>query len=362
MPSAYIAAVLADNPVCFFKLDEDTPWKNCRAGSGMVLRPNALGVTARSAGLFPGSAYATSFTGAGYLKLDDPLGGNSTSPICVEASVRRPTGGFDGRFFVRGRDSGADGSWGAGWSILCECTTDGTLSMGVVALGNGFVCSSAAGVVPADGSAYTVMHYIPGTGIRVYANASLVATLNFTATGLRTSTFPACVGGNVVYTPVTFNGVVDDLAIYTTPLSDARIAAHYAARGDAHFDEVPTYNWSDLATLRSAPKIAASAIVPPFSTSCIAAPRVARDVEFGGSGRIWGTTKIKGAPDAPAKARVSLLRDRDKLLARQTWSDPVTGYFAFEGVDVSQGFAAYAEDAAGSFRPVAANKLIPKVA
>lgn len=88
---------------------------------------------------------------------------------------------------------------------------------------------------------------------------------------------------------------------------------------------------------------------------------LARDVEFGGAGRIWGTTKIKGTPNLPAKARVVLLHQRSKMLVRETWSDPVTGAFAFEGIDTRQEFLTLAEDAAGAYRPVAANRLVPEV-
>ena len=88
---------------------------------------------------------------------------------------------------------------------------------------------------------------------------------------------------------------------------------------------------------------------------------MARDVEVGGLGTIYGTTKTKGTPNLPSKARVVLLHQRSKLPVRETWSDPVTGAFAFTGIDTSQQFLALAEDAAGHFRPVAANRLTPEV-
>ena len=81
-------------------------------------------------------------------------------------------------------------------------------------------------------------------------------------------------------------------------------------------------------------------------------------------GRIWGTTKIKGAagtPDAPAKSRVVLLHQRSKLPVREVWSDPITGAFVFEGIDTTQQFLTLAEDAAGNFRPVAASQLVAEV-
>lgn len=87
---------------------------------------------------------------------------------------------------------------------------------------------------------------------------------------------------------------------------------------------------------------------------------MACDVEFGGPGTIYGTTKTKGAPNTPTKARVVLLHQRSKQPVRETWSDPVTGAFAFTGIDTNQQFITLAEDAAGNFRPVAANRLTPE--
>ena len=107
--------------------------------------------------------------------------------------------------------------------------------------------------------------------------------------------------------------------------------------------------------------IAASAPVPPHGTPLAPRLRLARDVEHGGPGTIYGTTKTKGTPNLPTKARVVLQHQRSKLPVRETWSDPVTGAFVFSGIDTSQQFLALAEDAAGNFRPVAANRLTPEV-
>ena len=48
-------------------------------------------------------------------------------------------------------------------------------------------------------------------------------------------------------------------------------------------------------------------------------------------------------------------------LARETWSDAATGAFEFRHIDTTQQFLTLAEDAAGNFRPVAANRLTPGV-
>ena len=108
-------------------------------------------------------------------------------------------------------------------------------------------------------------------------------------------------------------------------------------------------------------RIAASAPVPAFSTPRAPRLQLARDIEFGGPGTIYGTTKTKGTPNLPTKARVVLLHQRSKQPVRETWSDPVTGNFAFPGIDTRQAWLVLAEDAAGGFRPVAASQLVAEV-
>lgn len=114
-------------------------------------------------------------------------------------------------------------------------------------------------------------------------------------------------------------------------------------------------------------RIAASAPVPPHST--LSAPRLltARNVEFAGTGTasatgtIYGSTAIKGAPNAPVRAKVSLLRARDLLLVQQTWSDPATGAYAFHGLDPFEKYTTLAEYPTGDYRAVAADQLTPDI-
>lgn len=114
-------------------------------------------------------------------------------------------------------------------------------------------------------------------------------------------------------------------------------------------------------TVPNRAQIVASVPAVFSSIRSAAALKTARDVEHGGPGTVYGTTRTKGAPNLPTKARVVLLHQRSKLPVRETWSDPVTGYFEFRGIDVNQQFLTLAEDAAGHFRPVAANRLTPEV-
>lgn len=88
-----------------------------------------------------------------------------------------------------------------------------------------------------------------------------------------------------------------------------------------------------------------------------------RDMEFGGTGRIWGTNEIETSPNVriPTGGRVVLLRQRDKLLVRETWANPITGAWEFKGIDATPEYLVLAEDLAGNYRPVAASKLVAEV-
>lgn len=88
----------------------------------------------------------------------------------------------------------------------------------------------------------------------------------------------------------------------------------------------------------------------------------AQDVEFGGTGTLEIDASIKGNPNnTPTRARVSVLRQRDKALARVAWSG-ADGKLSVPGLDLKgQQFVALAEypsnpadpTAEGYMRPVA---------
>lgn len=121
-------------------------------------------------------------------------------------------------------------------------------------------------------------------------------------------------------------------------------------------EAMPIRTWPQRA------RTAFSAPVPAASVRGQGASLMARDNEFGGPGTITGQTLVKdGGPEVPTRARVVLLRARDKLVAREMWSDPVTGAYSFAGLDTDQQFIALAQKPDGAYEPVAGGPLTPKV-
>lgn len=86
-----------------------------------------------------------------------------------------------------------------------------------------------------------------------------------------------------------------------------------------------------------------------------------RDMYFGGRGRVRGTAKEKGTPDAPVYRRVRLGRERDGMVIREQWSDPTTGAYDFQYVDELQQYTVVAYDHLRNYRAVIADNLTPEI-
>lgn len=72
--------------------------------------------------------------------------------------------------------------------------------------------------------------------------------------------------------------------------------------------------------------------------------------------------KETGDPEnTPVRRRVRLIRDRDGLLIRETWSDPATGEYDFQYVDETEKFTVLSYDHTGNFRAVVADRLTPEL-
>ena len=86
-----------------------------------------------------------------------------------------------------------------------------------------------------------------------------------------------------------------------------------------------------------------------------------RDIEHGGKGMIYGTISNKGTPNQPVYRRVRLIRDRDGICIRETWSHPTTGAYAFDNIDEHERYTVLSYDHTDNYRAVVGDKLIPEV-
>ena len=80
-----------------------------------------------------------------------------------------------------------------------------------------------------------------------------------------------------------------------------------------------------------------------------------------GIGTVYGTTEIKGTPNVPVRARVRLIRERDGLVYRETWSDAITGAYRFEDVDELETYTVLSYHPTRDKRAVVADGITPEV-
>ena len=105
-----------------------------------------------------------------------------------------------------------------------------------------------------------------------------------------------------------------------------------------------------MTTLRFAEPVAISEYpVPAFSVK--SAEPLPLDLTDGGTATITGTVKRYDDPAfVPVARRVRLYNEQGRYMARETWSDPVTGVFTFTGILKGPKYTAMAYDHLGQYR------------
>jgi hypothetical protein len=80
--------------------------------------------------------------------------------------------------------------------------------------------------------------------------------------------------------------------------------------------------------------------------------------QHSGPFRVAGDVAIEGTPDVPVGRRVRLLVKRTAELARETWSDPVTGAYAFDRV-ANRPYIVLSEDHTGVHNAAVTDAVTP---
>ena len=205
-----------------------------------------------------------------------------------------------------------------------------------------------------------------GTALRLYAGGVLVASGSFSGRTYLT-TRKLAIGADPAGTS-RFAGYVDEAVVrkgrayYTGPFTPP--AEPFGVRRAINIKQNRVKGRSappGLISVGAAPAIA-------YGTPRIALP-AHLSVEAGsvkdqltgvlgqGIGRVRGTVKETGTPNAPLKRRVRLVRDRDGLQVRELWSDPVTGEYDFRYVDELQAWTVVSYDHLNNYRAVVADNL-----
>lgn len=323
--------------------------------SGAAEISTAQSVAGGASGYFDGSS--------SYISTPDvPEFNVGISDFTIEAWVRPDSGALVGTARVLGQMSSSGGN-----AMIQLLLGSGRPSLLVF---NANTSAHVAALSPTVLSADTWVHIAgvrSGDNLLLFVDGTLAATTLLSASAvLFDSTSRFSIGRAGDYAADYFKGYVDSfrftrgIARYTsdfTPIPDfdADGARLNRVRGTA---SVPA----------QVPVVPSLATVDTYGTPIVVRPpALARGdyltgVKGRGIGRVKGTVKETGDPEnTPVRRRVRLIRDRDGLLIRETWSDPATGEYDFQYVDETEKFTVLSYDHTGNFRAVVADRLTPEL-
>lgn len=221
------------------------------------------------------------------------------------------------------------------------------------------VFRSTYAFTPTLGAWYHVAVTRNGGTMTLWLNGNPVVVLSIGAGTALFATTPFCIGGtNDNDYRLSFDGRFDDFqvvrgqALYTAAFTPP---SELAAPNDV---DGP---WYHPASLPAALRLAGPTPVFPLQLKSGARPVKLFDRSYGGRGLVTNTVKVKGTPNAPAHRKVWLMRERDGVVIRETWSDPVTGVYAFPWVDERERYTVIGFDYEHNFRAVIADNLTPEL-
>ena len=225
-PPSYRASVLADHPVAYWRLDEET-------GTVMVdaSRNGNDGAYAGAVALGqPGALASDGDTAAGV----GPAGGTASvastpslqvNPVTIEIWINKRAETEYGAYVSKNFAPGAGA--GTGWFQLLNDHHSGRIAFRVTEDNPTLVSSKILSLH----TWYYVVATYDGATAKLFINGKLDSSIAFAAIAKQTAD-PLYIGRRAdgLFT----NAVLDEIAIYPTALSSDRIAAHWRAASNTH--------------------------------------------------------------------------------------------------------------------------------
>lgn len=220
----YAATVLADGPTSYWRLGETTGTTAAdSAGSspGTIAGGVTLGLPGAIVG-DPDTAMGFDSASRQYIKVSDTAALDFTGDFSVEAWAKPAVlNGVGGAIVHKGGPSGY-----SVWQYRLS-TTSGNQWRGTVFVGTTAIQVTAPGTPSTTSWTHLVMTKA-GNTLTLYVNGAAVASTTFSGT-VNTSNGNLAIGRTGSSNTDYFNGQIDEVAVYPTALSAARVLAHYQA-------------------------------------------------------------------------------------------------------------------------------------
>jgi len=242
--STYASAIMADGPNAYWRLaetvgstmvDSTSKANNGTYAGGVTLNaPGAIAGDSNGAVLLDGSS--------GYGRAPNASSLSLTGSVSVEAWVKWTATATGTQDIV----SKGDGATLTGSSYMLGFVSGCSSGCGLgfyAFSGNSFVCACQSNPLP-SGRWFHLVGTRTGAGqLAFYVNGSLVASAGSGASALNTVPAGVGVGASGSGTGSSFypaNATLDEVAIYPTALSAAKVSSHYQASGNASPPGAPT--------------------------------------------------------------------------------------------------------------------------
>jgi hypothetical protein len=186
-----------------------------------------------------------------------------------------------------------------------------------------------------------------------FVNGTVVNTLNSASMPTDGSQMKTYIGSSGPGAAFWCDGNVDDIRVTRNV---CRYTQEFTPPAEANDSEM-----LPVSPILIAPQSVVSVDGPDAALRSIAPQPPVRDIYHAGIGKIAGTIKETGTPNSPVFRRVRLFRDKDGLMLRETWSDPVTGEYQFEYIDEAQTYTVVSYDHVGVYRAVVADRVTPEI-
>lgn len=234
VPAGYASAIVADTPIAYYRLDESsgTVAHDFAGGNDGTYHNATLGKAGFS---MAETNKAVSFAGTGsYMGDINPAAfafqGTNNVAFSIEAWVNGPAQQMESATIV------AKGTGGSGGSANEQFALDLVSGTWRFFIRNpGGTSSEATATLGPDGNWHHLVGVYDGPSglISLYVDGELAASISAPATGVRASSFPLNIGSrrsgvDPAY-DWTFEGSIDEVAIYNVALTPDQVVAHYSA-------------------------------------------------------------------------------------------------------------------------------------
>lgn len=219
----YRDAVLADNPLAYWRLDE-TSGLVIDIGSAKQNGSVGAQVTRRVPGVLPNNSAIRNDGTAAAVTFGDVFDFPGTAAFSLEAWIKVQAVDGAYRAICGKKQAGA-----TGFSFWVQAPDGLGFGRYIVVDGGEQNQDAVTAVIP-SGWAHVVGTY-DGLVMRLYVNGALASTSTKPNLSLPDRTNGFTIGAKGSDTPSYFNGDLDEIAIYDHAIGPARIAAHFGAAG-----------------------------------------------------------------------------------------------------------------------------------